>query len=398
MPEPQHTDPVAQFTRQLNHLVAALDPGEGWYAFLLQQDERAVRAYLDGTSVPPWDVVSSLLDDSDHKRGVIEGARDRARDLHRAAVGAHDRRIGRPALLGRLDTARDERDEAAAQLRRLYEPRPGGSSRPQPTADLFPARDRHERASARFLELEARLAFLDAALAAEPGASAPHPPPAATRRTARAASAALAAIAFGAPQVQEPEARAVLPQPVADPAVAAAAVGAARSATVRLADLRAKGLGGQAHIALCEAVTGPDGHTVALLRELETSGQAAEIPTLLWEAASLPPARLAALACALCDADREADARTLLRNASSRPAADLTAAASALLAAHRGPQLDMLLEPLLRTRRYQQAVLIGQQETALVPALLDSARRMSEQHGRELSHALRAGGLGTAVP
>lgn len=245
MPEPQHTDPVAQFTRQLNHLVAALDPGEGWYAFLLQQDERAVRAYLDGTSVPPWDVVSSLLDDSDHKRGVIEGARDRARDLHRAAVGAHDRRIGRPALLGRLDTARDERDEAAAQLRRLYEPRPGGSSRPQPTADLFPARDRHERASARFLELEARLAFLDAALAAEPGASAPHPPPAATRRTARAASAALAAIAFGAPQVQEPEARAVLPQPVADPAVAAAAVGAARSATVRLADLRAKGLGGR---------------------------------------------------------------------------------------------------------------------------------------------------------
>ena len=394
MSTPRRTaDPVTEFTSHLNRLLGALDPREGWYAFFLQQDEQAVRAYLDGTRVPCWDVVSSLLDDFDHKRGAVEGARARAHDLHRAAARAHDRRAGRQALLTELGRARTERDEAAAQLRRLHEPRPGEHPWPQPAADLFRARDRHERAAARSLELETRLSSLDAHLAAEPGATSPPPPPATARRGARLASATLAAIAFGAPPVQAPEAASAPPEPAVDPSTEATTVQAAELTAARLADLRTKGLGGQAHIALCEAVTGPDGHTVALIRELDTSGQAVEIPTLLWEAACLPPDRFTALACALCDAGRETDARVLLRNASSRSAADLTAAALALLAARRPAQLDMLLEPLLRTRRYQQAVRLGQQDASLVPVLLDSAHRLSEQHRRELARALRAEGL-----
>ncbi|WP_407918270.1 hypothetical protein [Kitasatospora sp. NE20-6] len=390
---------MSDFTDHLNRLVAALDPREGWYAFLLHQDAQNLRACLDGTSVPSWDVVSSLLDDFDHKRGAVEGARDRARDLHHAAVTAHDRRAGREVLLAELGRARSERDEAAAQLRRLYEPRPGGNAPPQPAADLFPARDRHERSSARFLELGTRLSALDAHLATEPEVTSPSPPPATTRRGARLASATLAAIAFGTPPVETPGTASVPPEPasVTDPAAQAqAAAAAARTAKLtaaRLADLRAKGLGGQAYIALCEAVTGPDDHTVALIRELDVSGLAAEIPTLLWEAASLPPDRFVALACALCDNGRETDAQVLLRSASSRSAADLTVAALTLLEAGRPAQLDMLLEPLLRTRRYQQAVQLGQQDASLVPVLLDSAHRLSEQHRRELAHALRTGGL-----
>ncbi len=161
MPEPQHVDPVAQFARQLNHLVAALDPHEGWYAVLLRSEGEAITACLNGTAVPPWDVVSSLLDDLHRKRGITDSARDRAQEQHRAAVRAHDRRAGRQALRELLKQAFMERDTADAGIRGLYQPTSQDGAQQQ-AVDLFKMRDRHERAVARCTELQARLSTLGA--------------------------------------------------------------------------------------------------------------------------------------------------------------------------------------------------------------------------------------------
>ncbi|MFF3597259.1 hypothetical protein [Kitasatospora indigofera] len=401
MPEPQHVDPVAQFARQLNHLVAALDPQEGWYAILLRSEGDAITAHLAGWTVPPWDLVSSLLDDLQLKRGLTDSARERAREQHRTAVRAHDRRAGRPALHDALKHALVERDTADARIRGLYQPAAEGGAQ-QSAVDLFQIRDRHERAVARCLELQSRLSALDADHSAglSPGAAQPTAPRGSLprRRGVGIASATLAALAFGAP------AHAPVPVPDDDPTppppaeeeveTAAEARRLAVVTAAQLAELRAAGAGGQAYILLCEAAARPCGDSVALIGELHDAGQTEEIPTFLWEAACLPPRQLAELAAALQDAGRTEDVRSLLHNAASRPAVDVAAVTRALLAADRIVQVDALLQPFMKAHRHHQAVLVAQADASLVPAILHSARRASEQDHRDMVRALRSAGVG----
>ncbi|OKI25607.1 hypothetical protein [Streptomyces sp. CB03911] len=408
MPEPQHVDPVAQFARQLNHLVAALDPQEGWYAILLRSEGDAITAHLAGRTVPPWDLVSSLLDDLQLKRGLTDSARERAREQHRTAVRAHDRRAGRPALHDALKHALAERDTADARSRGLYQPAAEGGAQ-QSAVDLFQTRDRHERAIARCLELQSRLSVFDADHSPGPppqsatprtGAVQPTAPrgPLPRRRGVGIASATLAALAFGAP------AHAPVPVPDDDPTPPAPAEEEAETAAearrlavvtaAQLAELRAAGAGGQAYILLCEAAARPCGDSVALIGELHDTGQTEEIPTFLWEAACLPPRQLAELAAALHDAGRTEDVRSLLHNAASRPADDVAAVTRALLAADRIVQVDALLQPLMKAHRHHQAVLVAQADASLVPAILHSARRASEQDHRDMVRALRSAGVG----
>ncbi|RST02724.1 hypothetical protein EF905_34635, partial [Streptomyces sp. WAC05374] len=162
---------VAAFARRLGGLVAELDEGAGWYGVFRQRDPDGMRACLDGTEVPPWDVVEALLQDLAAARertagaGTVPAETVRVRELHAAAVAAYDRRPGgRAALHRRL--ALMEREQAGAarrgqELVALLATVPEGSPEADRLAhDLAWVRDDHARATARVEELGARLAAL----------------------------------------------------------------------------------------------------------------------------------------------------------------------------------------------------------------------------------------------
>ncbi|MEV6293542.1 hypothetical protein AB0M41_24570 [Streptomyces sp. NPDC051896] len=164
---------VREFASYLDGLLARLDQGGGWSGVFWQRDPDGMRACLDGREVPPWDVVEALLEDLSTAYGPAAAAaeRERARALYRAALTAYDARPGaRETLLDRLDVMLREQRYAAerhAELTRLL------STAADPDAlrlDLAWAQDDHDRATARYTELRARLAELDRRGAAETGA------------------------------------------------------------------------------------------------------------------------------------------------------------------------------------------------------------------------------------
>ncbi|MEN2422862.1 hypothetical protein AABB02_32720 [Streptomyces rimosus] len=367
--------PVAEFARFLRGLTRLLDETAGWYAVFTLRDPEGMRACLDGTDVPPWDVVESLLHDLAGRRGeyAVRTAGPRARRLHEEAVAAYDARPGAPARLGdRLDMMLRERQYAALrerELRAALLAAAGGPDAARLTDELAWARDDHVRSGARARELQGRLDALASAAVSRrfPGGG--------TGPYEREPDAGSAPRTCGTP---------VAPTPPPPPANA-----------TRLARLRATGRGGEAHALLCAAAHAHPSELPRLIEELESAGLAAEVPTLLWEVACLPPHRLAAAADALTAAGRTAESVRLLRQGVARPVGEVAHTALALLGAGRPAEARELFAALVRARTPEEAVeATASAPGELVPLLLEAAADVSPYRHRDISHALRTGGAG----
>ncbi|MEU2261922.1 hypothetical protein ABZ557_16930 [Streptomyces sp. NPDC019645] len=169
---------------------------------------------------------------------------------------------------------------------------------------------------------------------------------------------------------------------------------AALATVATLRRLRAEGRGGEAHVLLCEAASGPSARLPVLAAEMHRSGLGADWPTLLWEVASLPPERLAEAAGALAGAGRGDDCGRLLRQGVARPADEIADAVLALGDAGALAEADALLAAFLRVRTPEEGARIATSDPRrLVPQLLSAARAVSPGCERDLVHALRVAGL-----
>ncbi|WP_416969960.1 hypothetical protein [Streptomyces sp. 4F14] len=158
---------VREFVSCLDGLLGRLDQGGGWCAVFWQRDPDGMRACLDGTEMPPWDVMEALLQDlaSAYGPAVAEREAHRVRALHAAALRAHDARPGaRDALGDRLDVMLREQRYAVERQAELGRQLASAVTREQADGvrlELAWAHDDHERATARCAELRARMAELD---------------------------------------------------------------------------------------------------------------------------------------------------------------------------------------------------------------------------------------------
>ncbi|MFJ8358026.1 hypothetical protein [Streptomyces sp. NPDC093984] len=158
---------VRDFASYLNGLLARLDQGGGWCGVFWQRDPDGMRACLEGTEVPPWDVVEALLQDLAAAYGPALAApeAERARALHGASLAAYDARPGaREALGDRLDVMLREKRFAAERRAELTRRLESAATREEAASlrlDLAWARDDHDRATARCAELRRRMEALD---------------------------------------------------------------------------------------------------------------------------------------------------------------------------------------------------------------------------------------------
>ncbi|WP_330172804.1 hypothetical protein OG875_03915 [Streptomyces sp. NBC_01498] len=195
---------IGAFAGYFRGITALLDPDSGWYAVFRQRDPEGLKACLDGTEVPPWDVVESLLHDlaAGHENRPVDRETPRASRLHAASAAAHDRLPGGvDALRERLRLMRQEQataagraDEVVGRLRRV----PGGSPEAdQLEYDLAWVRDDYARATARFAELGDRLAAAESA-----STRAAQPAPTHAPRAPSPAHAAPAGPEYGSPEAR----------------------------------------------------------------------------------------------------------------------------------------------------------------------------------------------------
>ncbi|OEJ24323.1 hypothetical protein AS594_07280 [Streptomyces agglomeratus] len=381
-----------EFARYLRELTALLDTGAGWCGVFWQRDPDGMRACLDGTELPPWDVLEALLHDLAAGYGAAAAEREtvRARDLHGAAAAARDRLPGgREALEERLGVMRREQTYAAEREQRLTRRRSasgGASAEPGPDVELAWARDDHVRATDRCAELGARLAALDALRASPLPGRAPAPDSwfraeasaeaaplsAAPSRTGIAPRTAHAHEAFEdrAPgQRPRGEAAQETPGRPAGPARAPKrrprgaryagldeddGSGASGAPAMPVPPVQAAAPRG-ARYAGVEAAEAPPVATataqdtravteaVAALVQLRAQGRTGEAHVLLCEAAGWPPALLPVLAGALNRAGLGADWATLLWEAASLPPDRVAAVAAALAGAGLGEDGRQLL-------------------------------------------------------
>ncbi|MGV9878866.1 hypothetical protein [Streptomyces sp. NPDC003006] len=438
----------------MRDLLGRLDQSTGWCGVFWQRDPDGMRACLDGTEVPPWDVVQALLHDLAADRGIPEAEHetDRARTLHRASLTAYDARPGARELLStRLDMMLGEQRialERQAELGRQLTEATGPDEADRINLDLAWVRDDHERATARCAELQERMDRLDAAerpawmdlgTASPPdgpdGPDGPdpygsdhipegHERPRRAPRGARFAGLTDTDTNTGTGTGTEAEAPSLF-APEADPARATprgaryepathasatpqprpqapddttdATDGADTTATVQtLLQLRGAARTGEAHAVLVEAAAWPAPRLPSLAVELHRAGLAADWATLLWEAASLPPGPLVALADALAGAGRADDCRKLLRQGVARPAPEIAEAILALIDAGREREARALLDSYLRVRTPEDAARCAHTDPhRLIPLLLETARAVSEEHHWDLVHALRVAGFNT---
>ncbi|QNP69323.1 hypothetical protein IAG44_07645 [Streptomyces roseirectus] len=158
---------VREFVSCLDGLLGRLDQGSGWCAVFWQRDPDGMRACLDGTELPPWDVMEALLQDlaAAYGTAVAEKEARRVRVLHGAALHAHDSRPGAgDALRDRLDVMLREQRYAVERQAELGRRLAAAATREQADAirlDLAWAHDDHERATARCVELRGRVAELE---------------------------------------------------------------------------------------------------------------------------------------------------------------------------------------------------------------------------------------------
>ncbi|WWM27546.1 hypothetical protein QBW33_28035 [Streptomyces sp. B21-104] len=414
----QHAVEVRAFARYLRDLAALLDPGRGWYGVFCARDPAGMRACFEGSEVPPWDVVESLLQDLAAVRGAGQAAEEsvRAAALFAASAAAYDGRPGgRQALADRLDMMLREQSDAVRRL---------GDADGEPDA-LAWARDDHARATARCVELRDRLAAVERTVpvtdpwfrgqdgADVPTVSAPRrgkpsgarfagldtgdeaeadpvPSPGPGLPAAPAPAAAPRGARFrGAPAEERVAPASSAPEPD-DPA----AHRAAEDVVAQLVRLRAEGRSGEAHVVLCEAAAWPAGRLPVLAAALRGAGLEADRATLLWEMSSLTPAELAAAAGALAAAGLADDCGQLLRQGVARPAAEVADAVVALDRAGLEAEARALLEAFVRVRTPQEAARIAEGGPRhLVPRLLAAAREVSATRERDLVHALRVAGV-----
>ncbi|WP_328906713.1 hypothetical protein OG230_29185 [Streptomyces sp. NBC_00234] len=361
---------VSTFAHYLRDLTALLDPGRGWYGVFSRRDPQGMRACFDGTEVPPWDVVESLLQDLAVARGTAFAEHEsvRAAALYSASATAHDRRPGgRQALIERLELMLGEQTHAAQRLRAASV---NAGHTPEARSEALAwARDDHERASARCTELRKRLAAVsvptgwfreegqaaraEQAGPAEPGTwdggrpgerpadpgtaaataeprekPAPAAAPAPKRRKPQGARFAGLDV-DDEPDPVAPTAFPVLPVP---PPTAAGPRGARFGGVAAREDGPAE--------ALTPAPADPAARRAAdeaveRLVRLRADGRSGEAHVVLCEAAAWPADRLPVLALALHGAGLAADWATLLWEVSTLPPAGLAAAAGALAAAGR---------------------------------------------------------------
>ncbi|WTP82453.1 hypothetical protein OHT61_26610 [Streptomyces sp. NBC_00178] len=438
----QHAVEIRAFAHYLRDLAALLDARRGWYAVFRTRDPEGMHACFEGSEVPPWDVVESLLQDLAGLRGAASATEESARAaaLWTASVAAHDGRPGgREALAGRLGVMLREQACAAWRLRE--------TAGDEDTGLVAWARDDHARASARCAELRNRLAALERAVAerrfdaqdvegaeadVEAVTAAPRAPseaPAggtgpgagkragARRRTSRGARFAgldiedeteANPVPAGTAEPSAPPPGAARPRgarfggaPAGDgarrparPAAGPEARRAAQDAAALLVRLRADGRSGEAHAVLCEAAGRPAAHLPVLADALDAAGLTADLATLLWEVSSLPPAELVAAAGALAAAGRTEDCGHALRQGVARPAGEIADAAVALGRAGLEPQARALLGAFVRARSPQDAARVAEVgPRQLVPQLLAAAREVSAARERDLVHALRVAGI-----
>ncbi|WP_156722232.1 hypothetical protein [Streptomyces apocyni] len=445
---------VGEFAAYLRDLLARVDESGGWCGVFWQRDPDGMTACLHGWEVPPWDVVEALLQDlsTTHGQAAADHETPWARALHDASLQAYDAHPGAHDLLGdRLDVMLREQRYAAERIRELGEllrtAAPDDAERVQ--VDLAWAHDDHDRATARCAELRTRM---ERVRDTRPGPSAPpaavreHPEPRTTTRAPRPRGARYAGLDLddGTSQAADPvptsaptsAPTSVFADPharaphVSPPATAAtprgaryagltddsasspetrpqtspdtssrpapAASRATADAVEDLLTLRGQGRSGEAYAVLCEAAQWPAPQLPPLAAALHRAGLGADWATLLWEVASLPPDRLAAAADALTAAGRADDCHQLLRQGAARPAPEIAAAIRALDDAGRGREADALLEAYVRVRTPEEAARVAQGDPQrLVPRLLDTARAVSAERHRDLTHALRVSGLST---
>ncbi|MGP4052145.1 hypothetical protein [Streptomyces sp. 2A115] len=158
---------VREFAQYLNGLLSRLDQGGGWCGVFWHRDPEGMRACLDGSEMPPWDVVQALLQDLAAAYGPRAAGQEseRARALHSAALAAYDARPGgRDALSDRLDVMLREQRYAAERHAELGQSLHTAATQQEADSirlDLAWARDDHERATARCAELRSRMDELD---------------------------------------------------------------------------------------------------------------------------------------------------------------------------------------------------------------------------------------------
>ncbi|QES47423.1 hypothetical protein DEJ50_05880 [Streptomyces venezuelae] len=175
---------IDRLAAHLRRLTTHLDPGSGWYGEFLRRDPEGMRACLNGSAMPPWDVLESLFQDLAAVAGEEFTARAAARaaELRQAAVAEYDRLPGgAEELRSLLASAGAQRAASEAALHAL-------SARLERSADPAESefltgeyswtQDDLARAAARCRDLAQRLAAL---ATPPPVASGPvAPPPAAS--------------------------------------------------------------------------------------------------------------------------------------------------------------------------------------------------------------------------
>ncbi|WP_371526398.1 hypothetical protein OG302_09690 [Streptomyces sp. NBC_01283] len=165
----QLPEQVREFARYLRDLLARLDPGAGWCGVFWSRDPEGMQACLDGSEVPPWDVVEALLHDlaAGYGAQAAERETERARALHTASLTAYDARAGGRGLLGeRLDMMLTEQRFAVERQVELGYSLAAAATQDEVerlNRDLAWVRDDHERATARCAELRERIERLDRA-------------------------------------------------------------------------------------------------------------------------------------------------------------------------------------------------------------------------------------------
>ncbi|MEV6758102.1 hypothetical protein [Streptomyces sp. NPDC051214] len=165
----QLPDQVREFARYLRDLLARLDTGAGWCGVFWSRDPEGMQACLDGSEVPPWDVVEALLHDLAAGYGTQAAGREteRARSLHAASLAAYDARPGGRGLLEeRLDMMLTEQRFAVERQVELGYSLAAADTPDEVerlNRDLAWVRDDHERATARCAELRERIERLDRA-------------------------------------------------------------------------------------------------------------------------------------------------------------------------------------------------------------------------------------------
>ncbi|MEV8564810.1 hypothetical protein AB0436_04350 [Streptomyces sp. NPDC051322] len=371
---------AAAFARFLRDLTAALDPGGGWCGVFWRRDPDGMRACLDGSEVPPWDVVDALLQDYAGLRGPEAGrtAAVRAGELYAASVAAHDRRPGgREAVRDRLELMLREQTYAAGRERELaHRLRVADGAEARRLGDeLAWARDDGRRATARCAELQARLAApadtgWDAGhgagsggvpAVAGPGAAAGAGAITSPAGPVEGATAGGAAAVAGEPPLRRGSAARRRPRGArfaglddADGASAAPALPLPPTGPVAVP--RGARFGGAPR----ETEPEPEGspvrqpgddpatrravaEVVGRLLRLRADGRSGEAHALLCQAALLPAGHLPVLATELAAAGLAADWATLLWEAASLAPDRLAEAVDVLLSAGRGHDCGRLV-------------------------------------------------------